>query len=129
MAHRIFTDVDCVTWLVLAVYPNAEERRLERDRRREDLPVYPDRRRKIDRRQRVRREMEHGWLVFKTDNGRRRLTPIVDGWDSCSEEELERLCQLATPARRLGDRPVPRIADRQAPLGSSADPQRGLSAH
>lgn len=124
MAHRIFTDAHSVTWLVLAVYPNADERRMERDRRQHDVPVDPDRRRAVDRRQRVRREMERGWLVFKTDNGRRRLTPIVDGWDSCPVEELEKMCRLATPAKRRGDPLNASIAGREAPPGL-ADPQRG----
>lgn len=103
MAHRVFTDANSVTWLVLAVYPHVEERRVERDRRQHDLPVDPDQRAHVERRQRVRREMERGWLVFKNDDGRRRLAPIVDGWDKCSDEELDRLCRLATAARRRGD--------------------------
>lgn len=103
MAHRIFTDSDNVTWLVLAVYPNVDERRSERERRRQDLPVHPDRRQERERRALVRRGMEQGWLVFKTDNGRRRLAPIVDGWDQFSDAELDRLCRRATTARRLND--------------------------
>lgn len=106
MAHRIFTDSDDVTWLVLAVYPYIEERRSERERRTEELPVRVEHRHG-ERRVRVRREMERGWLVFKADNGRRRLAPIVDGWDLLSDEELDRLCRRATPARRLSD-PKPR---------------------
>ena len=106
MAHRIFTDSDEVTWLVLAVYPHVEERRSERERRTAELPVRVEQR-VGERRVRVRREMERGWLVFKTDNGRRRLAPIVDGWDEASDEELGQLCRRATPARRLSD-PKPR---------------------
>lgn len=106
MAHRIFTDSKGVTWLVLAVYPHVEERRTERDRRTEDLPV-PVEHRAGERRVQVRRGMERGWLVFKADNGRRRLAPIVEGWDSCPDEELDKLCRRATPARRLSD-PKPR---------------------
>jgi hypothetical protein len=108
MAHRIFTDRDNVTWLVLAVYPAGEERRSERDRRTREIPVKQDLR-EGERRIEVRRGMERGWLVFKADSGRRRLAPIVDGWDQCSEEELDRLCRRATPARRLSDpRPTER---------------------
>lgn len=103
MAHRVFTDANSVSWLVLAVYPHVEERRVERDRRWHDEPVDPDRRHEGERRQRVRREMERGWLVFKNDEGRRRLAPIVNGWDRCSDEELDLLCRQATPARRRGD--------------------------
>lgn len=106
MAHRIFTDSDGITWLVLAVYPHVEERRSERERRTEELPVKTDHR-EGERRIRVRRTMERGWLVFKTDNGRRRLAPIVEGWDRFSDDELGDLCRRATPARRLSD-PKPR---------------------
>lgn len=106
MAHRIFTDSNHVTWLVLAVYPHVDERRSERDRRTAEFPIKVEKRVR-ERRVRVRREMERGWLVFKADNGRRRLAPIVDGWDTFSDDELDKLCRRATPARRLSD-PKPR---------------------
>lgn len=117
MAHRIFTDSDQITWLVLAVYPNAEERRSERDRRTNEIPVTVENR-LGQRRSRVRRGMERGWLVFKADNGRRRLAPIVDGWDSCSDEDLAQLCRRAVPARRLSDpRPDPAGGEATAAKG------------
>lgn len=102
----MFTASDHVTWLVLAVYPHVEERRSERERRTQELPVKVEHR-EGQRRVRVRREMERGWLVFKADEGRRRLAPIVDGWDLLADEELDQLCRRATPARRLSD-PKPR---------------------
>lgn len=108
MAHRIFTDSDNVVWLVLAVYPQMAERRSERDRRTRETPVVTDHR-EGERRVLVRRGMERGWLVFKADDGRRRLAPIVVGWDELPEEELDRLCRRATPARRLRD---PRSTER-----------------
>lgn len=123
MAHRVFTDASSVSWLVLAVYPHVEERRTERNRRQQDLPIDPDKRSHVERRQRVRRDMERGWLVFKSDDGRRRLAPIVDGWDTFSDEELNQLCRLATPARRRGDSSTPGDADQQPPTGV-ADPRR-----
>lgn len=110
MAHRIFTGADGVTWLVLAVYPNAKERRSERNRRTEDLPVEVEHR-EGERRVLVRRGMERGWLVFKADDGRRRLAPIVEGWDAFRDEELDTLCRRATPARRFSD-PKPREGSR-----------------
>lgn len=122
MAHRVFTDAGSVIWLVLAVYPHVDERRAERNRRQQDLPIDPDQRNYVERRQRVRRDMERGWLVFKNDDGRRRLAPIVDGWDKCSDEELDRLCRLATPARRRGDPSNRGVTDRQPQTGV-ADPR------
>lgn len=106
MAHRIFLGSDGVTWLVLAVYPTVKERRSERNRRTEDLPVKVEHR-EGERRVHVRRGMERGWLVFKADDGRRRLAPIVEGWDAFPDEELDKLCRRATPARRFSD-PKPR---------------------
>lgn len=102
LAHRIFTDSDNVTWLVLAVYPEVEERRSERDRRTRQVTVASEQREK-ERRISVRRGMEQGWLVFKADHGRRRLAPIVEGWDGLPDSELDALCRRATPARRLTD--------------------------
>lgn len=105
MAHRIFSDSNGTSWLVLAVYPSSLERRSHKDRRFADEPDYEEQRRKVVRRQIVRRSMETGWLVFKADRARRRLTPITENWDSCSASELELLLQRATPARRSGDPP------------------------
>ncbi len=106
MSHRIFTDSKGVAWLVLAVYPTAEERRYRRERRAEQTPIPVNRRQRSDRRKIVRRSMEHGWLVFKAEGTRRRMTPIVDGWENCSVEDLEKLLAEATQARRVTD-PTP----------------------
>ncbi len=106
MSHRIFTDSKGVAWLVLAVYPTAEERRFSPERRAEQATVGVNRRQRSDRRKIVRRSMEHGWLVFKAEGTRRRLTPIVDGWENCSLEDLEKLLVKATQARRATD-PTP----------------------
>ena len=103
MAHRIFTDSKGTSWLVLAVYPSSEERRSHAERRSVHDPAYEEQRRKVVRRQTVRRSMEKGWLVFKAEGSRRRLTPITENWDTCSEGDLEVLLERATSARRAGD--------------------------
>lgn len=105
MAHRIFTDSNGTSWLVLAVYPSSEERRLQGERRTLHNPDYEGQRRKVVRRQIVRRTMEKGWLVFKAERSRRRLTPITENWDSCPASELETLLERAIPARRSSDPP------------------------
>lgn len=42
-----------------------------------------------------------GWLAFESEGGRekRRLYPIPSGWESATEEELERLLDRAEPVR------------------------------
>jgi hypothetical protein len=41
-----------------------------------------------------------GWLSFDSGTETRRLAPIPDGWAEASEEELRRLCAMATVAPR-----------------------------
>ena len=43
---------------------------------------------------------ETGWLAFRSGGAMRRLRPIPDGWETCSESDLEHFCQLATPGRQ-----------------------------
>lgn len=103
MAHRIFTDSDGTPWLVLAVYPSAVERRINAERRTVHDPLYEEQRRKVVRRQTVRRTMEKGWLVFKAEGARRRLTPITEDWEECTVSDLQALLDRAAPARRSSD--------------------------
>lgn len=103
MAHRIFTDSSGTDWLVLAVYPTSEERRIHADRRSGEHALDPEPRRVAKRRQKVRRSMEKGWLVFKAAGVRRRLAPITRDWDTCTVGDLELLLVRAKPARRASD--------------------------
>lgn len=107
MAHRIFNDSSGTSWLVLAVYPTLAERRSHAERRTGEHKIDPEPRRKDVRRQRVRRGMKTGWLVFKATGARRRLAPIVANWDTCRVEELEKLLHRAIAARRTGDPVTP----------------------
>lgn len=116
MAHRIFTDSNGTSWLVLAVYPTSAERRSRGDRRSGEHPIYPEPRRKKERRQIVRRNMEKGWLVFKADGARRRFTPIIEDWDTCPVAELEKLLEGAIPARRASDARAPREKEAADPI-------------
>ena len=46
-----------------------------------------------------------GWLCFESALGeKRRLSPIPPGWEEVPDEELERLCLMASPARVTPDR-------------------------
>ena len=42
--------------------------------------------------------LEHGWLSFTSERGKRRLAPFPSEWESVPELELERLCGLARVA-------------------------------
>jgi hypothetical protein len=37
-----------------------------------------------------------GWLCFESDAGKRRLSPVPDGWKSLDSSELERMLRRAT---------------------------------
>ncbi len=85
---RDFTDAVGVAWTVREIsspsLPAALARVLEHDRRK------------------------GGWLVFESEEGKRRLAPYPADWRTMSEFELERWCMRATavppaPARRAED--------------------------
>ena len=40
-------------------------------------------------------EFQGGWLLFQSDNTRKRLAPFPDDWRSFPPAELERLCAKA----------------------------------
>ena len=114
MPHRTFRDADGVEWQVWNVVPHVlqegSERRLRV--RREDPPEphdperreFGERRALSDRRARLRMQLspslQGGWLVFEAEMEKRRITPIPTGWDSFSDEELDRLRRLASPVPR-----------------------------
>jgi hypothetical protein len=56
-----------------------------------------------------------GWLCFESDTGKRRLSPVPDGWKSLDPSELERMMRRATPVVR-GKRDT---ASDDADLGNS----------
>lgn len=41
-----------------------------------------------------------GWLCFESSLGKRRLSPVPDGWKLQEEEGLERMMRRATPVGR-----------------------------
>ena len=40
-------------------------------------------------------EFQSGWLLFQSDDTKKRLAPFPDDWRSFGPEELERLCARA----------------------------------
>ena len=98
MAHRQFTDSNRVTWEVWEVAPShAERRRAERDRRR-SRRLGQERRGAIDGTLRIRisSELAYGWLCFQSNQEKRRLTPVPDGWEQLDAAGLERLLREST---------------------------------
>jgi hypothetical protein len=70
MAHRTFTDAQGDGWEVFdAAFPAAQRALAEH---------FPP------------------WLCFESENEKRRLSPIPEGWQNASTQELQRLLSLAT---------------------------------
>lgn len=46
-------------------------------------------------------EFQGGWLLFQSDDTRKRLAPFPDDWRSLGPAELERLCAKAKMAHAL----------------------------
>jgi hypothetical protein len=42
-----------------------------------------------------------GWLCFESDAGKRRLSPVPDGWKSLDSSDLERMMRRAMPVIRV----------------------------
>lgn len=67
----------------------------------------------------VRRQYESGWLTFASDNDRRRLSPIPDGWQHADAATLEKYLDGAH------DIPHPsnaKTTEKRAPGGTADQP-------
>lgn len=118
MGFRIFLDSTGREWNAFDVVPRAQERRrLERrvmsqladaveDRRDEDRRVT------VGGRSPLASGVTEGWLCFERGVDRRRLTPIPDGWQQCSDRELDEYRQTARPVHRAFASPD-QFADRK----------------
>ena len=113
MNYRTFTDSRGQRWEVWLVLPTAAERRAaERrvlaDRRTEDRPHPPERRITTERRRFTYRRVgvaaayENGWLCFESDDEKRRLAPVPDGWNSADAGQLQAWCQAAKRVLKCG---------------------------
>jgi len=55
--------------------------------------------------------MQAGWLTFESSQGRRRLSPVPEGWERASVDRLSSYCADAQPVSRTsgaGRQPVER---------------------
>lgn len=102
MAYRTFADDNGRSWEVWDVRPERVERRDEE--RRQDRPtpwtslerrVADDRRQQSEVRLRLSHLLSDGWLVFKSDHERRRLSPIPANWETLRAQELRALWEQA----------------------------------
>lgn len=102
MPYRTFADDQGRSWEIWDVRPERVERRsVERRRERPSPWTGLERRVTAERRQdrQVRLRLGHllagGWLVFKSDHERRRLSPIPDDWESLRAPGLRALWEKA----------------------------------
>lgn len=101
MPYRTFADAQGKIWDIWDVRPERLERR-SADRRGEDSNwdgperrIAPDRRQGLEPRPRLMHPLAEGWLVFKSDDEKRRLAPIPPDWDRCVSWELRELLEKA----------------------------------
>lgn len=112
MPYRTFADDQGKSWEIWDVRPEQVEHRV--GERREDPPGQwsgPERRMASDRRQlpqariRLSGPMAEGWLVFRSEDEKRRLAPIPPNWENCRGQELRELWDKADIiARRIDER-------------------------
>src|SRR3954451_14034061 len=76
---RNFTDSAGTEWTVFEVKRQGDE---------EDNWAY------------LPRGFRAGWLCFESDAGKRRLSPVPDGWKSLDSPDLERMLRRAAPVVR-----------------------------
>jgi hypothetical protein len=96
MAHREFVDSHGKQWEVWSVRPEYAERR--RRTPAEDIPAV-ERRERAEFRVPLGGQWADGWLCFESGAEKRRLAPVPDDWAEMSPDELEKLCESATPTR------------------------------
>lgn len=106
MGFRTFVDSTGREWTAFDVIPRSEERRhvdrrvmtrlsdMFADRRDDDRRVT------VGGRSSLASGVNEGWLCFERGVDRRRLMPIPENWQQCTDRELEKYCQTARPVHR-----------------------------
>lgn len=102
MPYRTFADERGRSWEIWDVRPEGTERRFgDRRSERSDPWDGPERRAETDRRQRVEPRLQlmpplsEGWLVFKSEDEKRRLAPIPPDWATFRGQQLRELWNKA----------------------------------
>lgn len=102
MPYRTFADEQGKSWDIWDVRPERVERR-GADRRGESPTLWTgierrgasDRRQRAEMRMRLEYPLSEGWLVFQSEDQKRRLAPIPSSWESCRGSELRELWEKA----------------------------------
>jgi hypothetical protein len=102
MPYRTFADEAGRSWEIWDVRPERIERRGGERRQERPTPwtglerrVTDDRRQKREVRMRLNYPLSEGWLVFKSDEEKRRLSPIPQGWENFRGRDLRALWEKA----------------------------------
>lgn len=102
MPLRAFHDRFGVNWEVWEAHSTLEERRKAADRR--SHPRADGERRDATHTPTRKSLPSEGWLVFRSENARRRYIPIPPAWDRMRDDELEALmfvARLSGPRSRI----------------------------
>lgn len=99
MSYRRFTDSEGSSWEAWEVHPASVERRLNSERRGR-ARASSERRRIREFRLVIPRELSEGWLALQGRSRKIRLSPIPDGWQHLSDDELAALVRRSTHERR-----------------------------
>jgi hypothetical protein len=101
MPHRKVQDESGRWWDVWDTRPTIIDRRAGRDRRTGSRSAR-ERRQKSEPWVAVEPQFRDGWLAFQSGTEWRRLAPIPDAWDTCSDAELlTLLAQAAASSERI----------------------------
>lgn len=98
---RKIVDASGVTWELWEVHPSLVE---QRDTDTGPPEMAGERRRVRAARIKVSPEMRGGWLAIRSENERRRIAPIPEGWEQLTDEQLVSMVESAEsagPPRRL----------------------------
>jgi len=102
MPYRTFADDQGKSWEIWDVRPERVERRGGERRQERPTPwtgperrVSDERREHLEARMRLSHPLSDGWLVFKAEDEKRRLSPIPPHWESLRGQELRELWQKA----------------------------------
>jgi hypothetical protein len=101
MPYRTFADEQGRSWEIWDVRPERIERRGAERRQERTTPWtglerrVSDRRQKREARMRLTHPLSEGWLVFKSDEEKRRLSPIPANWESLRGQDLRALWERA----------------------------------
>lgn len=108
MPLREFVDAEGKRWQVWQIQPRTIAPSYTGPERRQNAvsDFVPERRSAASSRRLLTPELDGGWLCFMADEEKRRLIPIPEDWEWCSEEALEAYCAAARGVPPAGAPPT-----------------------